>query len=767
MKTIPLTQPANPAAATAPILPERYAWRGLIAVGGMGEVHRVWDRHLDRTLVLKQMLPHLICSTGPRARFHNESRITASLNHPGIVVVFDADETDDGRPYYTMREASGARTLRQVLGERTRALRAIAAAAEAVAWAHARGVIHRDLKPDNVLLDMFGGVLVIDWGIARRVDDAVTANPYATNHITPGLTRAGAHLGTPGYAPPEQAWGASEDHGSWSDVWALGATLYEVLAGRRPPDGAMHGDPVGLDDPLSTLVERCLIPDPTRRTTASALATELRAWLEGEDRRVRADQRVTDADTVLPERDHRLQRAAALRAAASHRLDALGAFAEEQDRLEPWAWEDEAAVLEQSAASLDANAEQLLHAALEIAPGHPGARGRLADRYADTLRRAEADRDPIGAARARALLATHDDGRHAVLLAGKAALTLYTDPPARALLYRYVPSRRRRVLLLELDLGTTPLRAVEIPAGSWLVELSAPGRPIVQYPVHVDPGEHWDSTRPGDSSPLLVQIPPQLDPDDCYVPPGPAWLGGDPNATDSAPRARRWLDGFIVRRFAVTVAEYLAFLDDQPDAERWAPRESAGLSAAQPPLMVRGPDGRHHPVPDGAGVVWLDHWPVTLIDWHAASAFCAWEAARSGLPWRLPQHEEREKAVRGVDGRCFPWGDHGEPTWSCNGQARPGPGQRAGPEEFPHDTSPYGVRHGAGNVRDWCLDAYQRRPPDNPIVTLDPPGDAAWRFLRGGAWAATAQLGRCATRLASRPDARLQMVGLRLCRSWP
>src|SRR5262249_5584065 len=132
--------------------------------------------------------------------------------------------------------------------------------------------------------------------------------------------------------------------------------------------------------------------------------------------------------------------------------------------------------------------------------------------------------------------------------------------------------------------------------------------------------------------------------------------------------------------------------------------------------------------------------PVTQIDWHAASAFARWIFEKTGQPWRLPDEIEREKAARGVDGRIFPWGDHGDPTFACvleGHRGPPPPEPNPGP---PVDESPYGVRGLAGNVRDWCLDVW---PPEGPRIVsdrlrIDPaePDDPDFCAIRGGWWGA-------------------------------
>ena len=237
---------------------DRYVFEGEIGQGGMGVVYRVLDQKLDRRLALKvirgrhgalpgaQLSPP---SARQLARFLNEARITSQLDHPGIVPVHEAGADEEGRVYFTMKLVQG-RTLAELLelhavgNERwtlARMLGILQRVCEAVAFAHERGVIHRDLKPSNVMVGDFGEVYVMDWGLARRL--GVEEEPAARSmqqavddELSRGLTltREGELVGSPAYMSPEQARGESAAMGPWSDVYALGAILHELLAGRAP-----------------------------------------------------------------------------------------------------------------------------------------------------------------------------------------------------------------------------------------------------------------------------------------------------------------------------------------------------------------------------------------------------------------------------------------------------------------------------------------------------------------------------------------------------
>ena len=222
----------------------RYAARGTLGTGGMGVVERHFDRELGREVARKTLHRDQPVA---RERFLREARITGRLEHPGIVPVYDLGRDPDGRPFYTMRIVEG-RTLAASLDD----LRAgtsepplssridvFLRACDAVAYAHSRGVIHRDLKPENIMTGPFGQVLVVDWGLARVIGDdgEATGDPIGPE-AGHGRTLDGAILGTPAYMPPEQAEGRIQDVDERSDVYGLGAVLYELLTLERPYQGA-------------------------------------------------------------------------------------------------------------------------------------------------------------------------------------------------------------------------------------------------------------------------------------------------------------------------------------------------------------------------------------------------------------------------------------------------------------------------------------------------------------------------------------------------
>jgi serine/threonine protein kinase len=246
------------AAAEPDLSGTRYELLEPLGRGGMGTVWRARDRELEREVAVK-----VLDAVHPEAarRMLQEARVVARLEHPGIVPVHDAGTLPDGGVWYAMRLVRGAR-LDAVAAEGRalpELLRVFERICDAVAFAHAHGVIHRDLKPENVMVGPFGEVLVMDWGVAKvaGVDGE----------------EAGTVLGTPGFMAPEQARGEVERVDERSDVYALGAILRGLLAAGSTAPAAR---------PLAAVCRKALAADPAERySSAAELAAEVARYLDG------------------------------------------------------------------------------------------------------------------------------------------------------------------------------------------------------------------------------------------------------------------------------------------------------------------------------------------------------------------------------------------------------------------------------------------------------------------------------------------------------
>ena len=259
-----------------------------IARGGMGVVYQAREPHSGRIVALKCVLAYQGDSDHVVARFRREAETAARLDHPNIVPIYQVGETADGFPYYTMKYAPAGSLLqaRGPLRQHPRqSVQLMVKVARAVDYAHEKGVLHRDLKPGNVLLDDHGEPLVSDFGLAR----SEAASSY--------LTRSLASFGTPGYIAPEQADGPAASLTPAADIYSLGAILFELLTGRPPfigdnafavmkqssqqPAPKVRALARNVDRDLETICARCLAREPADRyQSAASLADDLQNWLD-------------------------------------------------------------------------------------------------------------------------------------------------------------------------------------------------------------------------------------------------------------------------------------------------------------------------------------------------------------------------------------------------------------------------------------------------------------------------------------------------------
>jgi PAS domain S-box-containing protein len=290
----------------------RYRFAKIHASGGIGRIWLARDQQLDRDVAIKELLPENAGRGKTVARFLREARLTGQLEHPGIVPVYELASQSDA-PFYAMRFVRG-RTLSAAVHsyhvnridgredplELVVLLTAFVAVCHTVAYAHSRGVLHRDLKGDNVILGDFGEVIVLDWGLAKLIGqpDELVADPAQSlpeDARDAGLTMQGEVVGTPAYMAPEQAEGRLDDIDQRTDIFGLGAIFYEVLTGQPPFAGsttfevlqkAIQGIPAmprklwpEVPVALEEICLKAMAKDPRERyASASELAQEVQRW---------------------------------------------------------------------------------------------------------------------------------------------------------------------------------------------------------------------------------------------------------------------------------------------------------------------------------------------------------------------------------------------------------------------------------------------------------------------------------------------------------
>jgi len=747
----------------------------VLGAGGARTVYEAFDPELNRSVAFKVMNFDVAAHASEWRAFREEARVTAQLEHPSIVPLYDMGVAEAGTIYLVMRKVEGSSLSEVIRGlasgdpevearwPRPRLLRAFLQVCEAASFAHSRGIIHRDLKPGNVMLGEFGETLVLDWGVARRYGEP---EPAPEGRATP------MPVGTPGYMSPEQASGRP-DLDPRSDVWSLGAILYELLAheaaylGDQPLSlllRTMEGTPtppplrapaMAIPEELALICVQALAKDPTDRyQSAKELAGAVQDYIEGTERQQEAEAHLERATKVWnyylalgDERD-------ALREEEKGFADAADAWSPLSERRELLEVRDALDALAPTRARAFGEFIALCEKALAHSPDHGGARAALAGAYWERLREAEEKREAAEVAYYHDRVSAFDDGAFEKMLEGTGALSLSSDPPGaevvcerfeqRGLMYRLV---ERRVL------GETPLAKVPLGMGSYLLTLTHEGRET-RYPIRIDRTSHWESGK----EPIALPSRSEIGEGFVHVPAGPFLFGGDPEAPGSAPLTEVWQAAFLVAELPVTMEQYTEFLNaihDEDPAAAWqrCPRSESSLSVSEGQYFARPKRSERYVLPEHGpdGLMWDPRWPVFGISWHDAVAYAAWASERDGVSYRLPLEQELEKAARGVDGRFYPWGDRFDRTLCKMGDSRRGPPRPEVVGAFPNDISVYGVRDLGGSMRDWCGD-----------LSFD--GDTTLRPVRGGSWNYDPRFCRAATRLGRAPWRIFAYNGFRLAR---
>jgi tRNA A-37 threonylcarbamoyl transferase component Bud32 len=321
-----------------------YHIKGEVARGGVGRILEAVDNRLHREVALKELLRAGV----EEQRFVREAIVTARLQHPAIIPIYEVGVFTDGKPFIAMKLVRGG-SLREAirrcatLEARLDLVAAVVSVADAVAYAHSQRVIHRDLKPSNVLVGDFGEVVVIDWGLAKHLDgDETSTTGVSAPRFDATATATGAIVGTPAYMPPEQAAGGVVDERV--DVYAIGAMLYEIFAGKPPHAGKSAQEVLhnvvtarpaplslgGVDVPrdLAAIIDRAMAYNASARyANAAELAADLRRFQRGQI--VAAVPREDEHDVAieaefLDELDTRT--AAGLRVIAAIAVVAIAAF---------------------------------------------------------------------------------------------------------------------------------------------------------------------------------------------------------------------------------------------------------------------------------------------------------------------------------------------------------------------------------------------------------------------------------------------------------
>ena len=590
-------------------------------------------------------------------------------------------------------------------GERWNLHRLISAvndACKATAYAHEHGVVHRDLKPDNIMIDAFGEVLVVDWGLAKVLgehqgfESSVITTQSESNAR---MTMVGSIYGTPAYLAPELASGEGAAPSEQSDIYALGAILYEVLRGRPPIQGANVTEVLaktiegkispfekkpasGNDDTdrdkepeyisLSgkvlprSLVETAMKALSQKRedrfTSVNEMIAIIGRWLDGTRKHELAMNAVELARSYQPEIEAAEVSATALREQADNLRTKVNSWVIEETKLKLWNLEDEAKILEARARLLRVKQIQAYRMALGRKSNLEAAHVALATHYRGIHEQAELLGDSLEAQQAEVVLREHVDSlpdHHPLrielqrYLDGTGSLTLMTSPRGARVSQSKLSMQHRRLEANSAEeIGVTPIEGLPIEMGSYILNIELDGYHTI-YPVYNQRANHINHQTPDGEVPPIELLPlGTLGPDDCYVPAGWTLLGGDLQTPNSLPRTRVWIDGFVIKRHPVTHEEYLSFLNDlvnSGDLEEaliHVPREQGSTDEDLGAMLYELRDNKTFALPDQRdNDAKRPRQPVTMIEWRSALAYAKWLGQRTGLPWSLPMEFEWEKRL--------------------------------------------------------------------------------------------------------------------------
>ncbi len=756
-----------------------------IGRGGMGQVYLAFDRDLRRSIAVKVLQDKFLKDPDKLTRFLEEAQITGQLEHPGIPPIHELSVSDDQQVFFTMKLLKG-RTLKEILRDlhiggrdikkkysRARLLQILLGVCHAIHFAHEKGVIHRDIKPDNIMLGDYGEVQLMDWGLAKVISSSGEYTQEEIDEVEQVETvRSEGHLdtidntiqGTLLYMAPEQARGGAVD--LRADIYALGATLYEILTFQPIRSGDSVEDlleeaRMGLVTPPRDRAPRLKIPEALdeicmnaleyhpddRYESALEMAEAIQVYLDGtaEERRRRAEagQLFEEARGVLRELHEERQEELRLKEQNHQLEEEAGDFPsrEHKSRLRELRTLIEEASLQ--AARLYTRAQTLLSSAIANDADHGPARRALGELYLERFHQAEKERNPSDAIFYQGLIEQINDGSFDRILRGHGSLLLKSEPSGAT--FKLSLLGESEGVFVPKDVVKSSegqLEALDLPMGSYLVEIQKEGYLKTNYPTEITRNAKVEST---------VQLLPEgvLPEGFVHIPEGEFIQFGDPNVISTFSATNTVIvPDFAINVYPITCGEYLNFLNDlhgdnPEEAKLRSPRQSHESGF----WWESSEEGFKIP-PSDSSYPWSANLPVFGISFEDAQSYARWWSQKMGGVFDLPQEEEWEKAAKGVDGRFFSWGNHFDNEYANNFHARQGRIGVVEIDEYPIDRSPYGVHGMVGNVADWCY--FSGRPPEETVA------------VRGGNWAISGDPCRLATRRSTTHTYVSDRIGFRL-----
>lgn len=780
----------------------RYTFLRKIGRGSSARVVLVHDHHLGREVAMKIQLIQRDSQDDLRHRFLEEAQATGQLEHPNIIPVYDLGVLDGGELYYTMkyvRRSNFRRVIHRLRNGHNETLHQFSLirlltifnqVCMAVDYAHSKGVIHRDLKPENILLGDYGEVIVMDWGIAKLIGDAIQTVSGSAVRTPSGRAQTPENTvyGTPEYMAPEQAMGFS--HQPSVDVYSLGAILYELLCLSPPFEGKspvktmikvvretavpphQRAEVFGRHVPeeLEAMCLRALNKKPALRySSAKALRDEVEAYIEGhrheEHNRQMADARVFSGDRVAQRYFQSINQAKEQSRQLQQKIRALEGWETIEHKRALWEEEDRLENMRAEAIQILGDAEAAYLQALAYEPDNATAREGLAKLHWTRLEEAEHRQDPLEAMYYKNLVSRNDTGLFSARLQGDGQLTLETSPPnAQVEIQRLETNDRRLQVTTSWHAGQSPVTLPKLTMGSYRARCTLDDRPPQIISFQIERGAQLK---------LHVPIPEQCPDDFIFIPPGPAKLGAAHLGASALAPEQVHLHGFFIARYPVTMAEYLAFINDLEQRDPEAAIAHMPRTRGAGILCQKSVDGHYEPIdalivgsarqryPTGQGHEWF--LPVFGVSWYDAQAYIAWRSQRDNRIYRLPDELEWEKAARGADGRLYPWGEQFDAACCKMSRSRPEPAQPEPVGAFTFDESPLGVRDMAGGVSEWTRSVFTIQGPTfEERKRHDPEMTSFERVCRGGAWNQPHIFCQAAFRTPMLPNSREPSVGFRL-----
>ena len=677
----------------------RYHTEDVLGVGGFAIVHKVFDKKVGRQVALKS-IDSSASNEMLSMSFNLEARVMSQLDHPGILPVYDVIENEDESSSsgsasvkaYSMRIASHASLYEYLLETPTLDIHKLCHNLKQVALtlehAHQRGVLHRDIKPHNILLGSEGEVYLTDWGICLLL-------PEHQDYTLMSEAYKSAFVGTPAYMAPEQA--AQQTIDARTDVFGLGTCLYFALTGKAPISGDSLQQVLekagqveiitpsdvwkerGIEFPYPQALEaiclKCLNKDPQKRyQSARALAQALESFTNGELERERLKEAAhkayqqgklayQDFLSLFDEQHKLIQLVNA--ASVGYKKSRS-----EEDRKNKWSLEAELDALLIPLEENFTKAVSTFRSALRANPSHEEARRAITRLYKVRYERALGLSDHAMSiffeSRIREF-ATEED----LNLLDQPSKIILQGLPKKVEVIVYKSHLKRYETKLEQYLKVENYQgdAIYLERGRYLIELKHQGASLVRIPLWIKNFQ-------------VLNINTPL-PKKSAIPNGFVYIK----------------DGLAFSECPTSMKEYCDFLNDisLEEADQRIPRYH------QTPYCFRADNGRFDlPYKDLEGDTWQAEWPVMLISYHDSIAYTKWLSNKLNVKARLPDKDEWLEAASGGDGRVYPWGNSFDASLCTMRESHNGRPVPTSLKMTKKDRSPYGINHVAGNICQWA-----------------------------------------------------------------